>query len=67
MEPKLSKSLQDANTYLEKNKIEKIISEAVNKAVQGREKSPIIAMIKYLISITPGEILDDQGIKVRHN
>ena len=66
MEPKLSKSLQDANSYVEKNKIEKTISEAVNRAVQGRESRPIISMIKYLISVTPPDILESQGIIVNH-
>ena len=67
MEPKLSKSLQDANYYLEKNKIEKTVSDVVNTAVQKRGPNPIITMIKYLASITPSEVLKDQGIIIRHN
>ncbi|OMJ89646.1 hypothetical protein SteCoe_8187 [Stentor coeruleus] len=67
MEPKLSKLLQDANHYIEKNKVEKTISDTVNKVIQSRDKKPIIGMIKYLASITPPEVLSENGIHLRQH
>jgi pimeloyl-CoA synthetase len=67
MEPKLSKSLLDANIYIEKNKIEKTVSEVLNKVVQSRNQRPLVTMIKILASMTPTEVLLEHGIKIRHN
>lgn len=65
MEPKLSKQLYDANVYVEKNKIEKLISDLINQTVQSRNDKPIIYMIKTLASLTSPEILHENGIKIQ--
>lgn len=64
METKLSKTLQDANVYLEKYKIDKIVSEIVNKAVHSRSSNPIPHMIKVLASMTPQDILLEHNIHI---
>lgn len=64
MEPKLSKQLQDANHYLEVHKIEKIVSDVLNKTVQSKDDSPLVFMIKCLAELTPSEVLDKNGISI---
>jgi hypothetical protein len=64
MEPRLSKTLQEANNYLERHKIEKLVSEVLNKTVQSRDKEPVIRMIKVLASLTSPEVLFENGIRI---
>lgn len=64
MEPKLSKQLQDANYYLESHKVEKIVSEVLNRTVHSKDENPLVFMIKCLAEMTPAEVLDKNGISV---
>lgn len=64
MEPKLSKQLQDANHYLDAHKIEKLVSEVLNKTVQSKDDNPLVFMIKCLAELTPAEVLEKNGILI---
>ena len=62
---KLNKAQARAQEYLDKNKIEKLISEMVNSLVHTRDKKPIIYMIKYLTNYCTQEELEQNGISVQ--
>ena len=64
METKLSKQLQDANNYFDLHKIEKTVSEVLNKTVQSKDENPLIYMIRCLADITPAEVLQSNGIVI---
>jgi vacuolar-type H+-ATPase subunit I/STV1 len=65
METKLSKQLQDANNYFEQYKIEKTVSDVLNKTVQSQDKNPLAFMIRCLADITPPEVLENNGIVIQ--
>jgi protein-arginine kinase len=60
---KLNKAQAKASEYVQKHKIEKLISEMVNSLVHTRDKKPVVYMIKYLANYCTQEELDDNGIK----
>lgn len=62
---KLNKAQAKAQEYVQKHKIEKLISEMVNSLVHTRDKKPIVYMIKYLTNYCTQEELEDNGIKVQ--
>lgn len=61
---KLNKAQAKAKEYVDKHKVEKLISEMVNSLVHTRDKKPIIYMIKYLANQCTKEELEDNGIQV---
>lgn len=61
---KLTKAQAKAKEYVEKHKIEKIISEMTNSLVHTRDKKPCIYMIKYLANLCTKEELEENGISV---
>ena len=61
---KLNKAQAKAKEYVDKHKIEKLISEMVNSLVHTRDKKPIVYMIKYLANHWTKEELEENGISV---
>ena len=62
---KLNKAQAKAKEFVDKHKLEKLISEMVNSLVHTRDKKPIVYMIKYLANYWTQEELDQNGITVQ--
>jgi len=62
---KLNKAQAKAQEFVQKHKIEKLISEMVNSLVHTRDKKPVIYMIKYLSNYCTQEELEENGITVQ--